>query len=244
MAEEPKDIALQWMKENQDRDVSGAEAASSATTLKGDYKGKSLRGKLQESYKMADLQTKAAFETIFKYPRGDKVMAYSDRKIQKESFSQQSKPIDITKDYGGKYDVMEGEYLVMMRKAIEDLAAGKITQEQYDEYYTSFMNEFPPEAIEVLKKDIANDGGKSSEIFGGKVNMNLKESELSTKPNNPKLYDFSKVKPEMFDVHEGDRIKALIDGLKRGESDKQLMEYLINEFDPYVIEMIKNELKK
>ena len=106
------------------------------------------------------------------------------------------------------------------------------------------MNEFPPEAIEVLKKDIANDGGKSSEIFGGKVNMNLKESELSTKPNNPKLYDFSKVKPEMFDVHEGDRIKALIDGLKRGESDKQLMEYLINEFDPYVIEMIKNELKK
>ena len=48
----------------------------------------------------------------------------------------------------------------------------------------------------------------------------------------------------MFDVHEGDRIKALIDGLKRGESDKQLMEYLINEFDPYVIEMIKNELKK
>ena len=68
MAEEPKDIALQWMKENQDRDVSGAEAASSATTLKGDYKGKSLRGKLQESYKMADLQTKAAFETIFKYP--------------------------------------------------------------------------------------------------------------------------------------------------------------------------------
>ena len=74
--------------------------------------------------------------------------------------------------------------------------------------------------------------------------MNLKESELSTKPNNPKLYDFSKVKPEMFDVHEGDRIKALIDGLKRGESDKQLMEYLINEFDPYVIEMIKNELKK
>ena len=217
---EPKDIALQWMKENQDRDVSGAEAAQPPKKT-----------------------ISSVAKDIFKFPRGDKVMAYSDRKIQKESFSQ-PKPIDITKDYGGKYDVMEGEYLVMMRKAIEDLAAGKITQEDYDQVYNSFMNEFPPEAIEVLKKDIANDGGKSSEIFGGKVNMNLKESELSTKPNNPKLYDFSKVKPEMFDVHEGDRIKALIDGLKRGESDKQLMEYLINEFDPYVIQMIKNELKK
>ena len=131
---EPKDMALQWMKENQDRDVSGAEAAQPP-----------------------EKTISSVAKDIFKYPRGDKVMAYSDRKIQKESFSQ-PKPIDITKDYGGKYDVMEGEYLVMMRKAIEDLAAGKITQEQYDEYYTSFMNEFPPEAIEVLKKDIANDG--------------------------------------------------------------------------------------
>ena len=65
------------------------------------------------------------------------------------------------KDYGGKYDdIMEGEYLVMMRQSIEELAAGKITKKQYDEVVKSFLNEFPKSAINLLKKDIAADAAK------------------------------------------------------------------------------------
>ena len=219
---QPYKEGSQWMKENQDRDVSGAEAAN---------------------------PPKKTISSVFKdlqYPRGEKVMAHSDRKIQDESFLQEHKK-DLEHAYGGKYDVMEGDRLITMRTALEDLASGKIDQIKFEEIKEGFLLEFPDEAIDVLKKDIKEDGftKQSSKVFGGKVNMNLKESELSTKPNNPKLYDFSKVTPEMFDVHEGDRIKALIfDGLKKGESDKELMKYLVDEFDPYVIQMIKNELKK
>ena len=60
--------------------------------------------------------------------------------------------------YGGKYsDIMEGEYLVSMRKAIENLAAGKITKKKYLEVKKSFLNEFPESAIKLLKQDIAAD---------------------------------------------------------------------------------------
>ena len=62
------------------------------------------------------------------------------------------------KDYGGKYDdIMEGEYLVMMRRAIEDLDAGKITKKEYDEAVKSFLNEFPKSAIKLLQADIDSD---------------------------------------------------------------------------------------
>jgi hypothetical protein len=61
-------------------------------------------------------------------------------------------------DYGGKYDdVMEGGHLIVMRGAIEDLAAGKITKKQYNEIKEGFLNEFPESAINLLKKDIAQD---------------------------------------------------------------------------------------
>ena len=60
--------------------------------------------------------------------------------------------------YDGRYDnVMEGEYLISMRKAIENLAAGKITKKQYEEVKKDFLNEFPASAINILKKDIARD---------------------------------------------------------------------------------------
>jgi len=62
------------------------------------------------------------------------------------------------KAYDGKYDdVMEGEHLIAMRKAIEDLAAGKINKKQYNEIKKGFLNEFPESAINLLKKDIAQD---------------------------------------------------------------------------------------
>ena len=65
------------------------------------------------------------------------------------------------KAYGGKYDeIMEGEHLIKMRKAIEDLAAGKITQKVYNEIKTGFLNEFPESAIKLLKKDIDQDKKK------------------------------------------------------------------------------------
>ena len=127
-------------------------------------------------------------------------------------------------NYGDQYsDVMEGEQLVNMRKVLE----GKITGEKAEEVRTNFLEEFSSEALEQLKKEIGND-----------------KSELSTEPNNPELYDFSKVKPKMFNVHEGDRIEALVNGLKKGESDNQLMKYLSDEFEPSVIEKIKKELKR
>ena len=63
--------------------------------------------------------------------------------------------------YGGKYDdIMEGEHLMTMREAIEDLAAGKITKKEYNEVYKGFLNEFPASAIALLKKDIAQDAKK------------------------------------------------------------------------------------
>ena len=62
------------------------------------------------------------------------------------------------KAYSGKYDdIMEGEHLITMRKAIENLAAGKITQKVYNEIKKDFLNEFPESAIKLLKKDIAQD---------------------------------------------------------------------------------------
>ena len=62
------------------------------------------------------------------------------------------------KAYDGKYDdIMEGEHLIAMRGAIEDLAAGKITKKIYNEIKEGFLNEFPESAINLLKKDIAQD---------------------------------------------------------------------------------------
>ena len=62
------------------------------------------------------------------------------------------------KAYSGKYDdIMEGEHLIVMRKAIEDLAAGKIDKKRYNTIKEGFLNEFPESAINLLKKDIAQD---------------------------------------------------------------------------------------
>lgn len=130
---EPKDMALQWMKETQDRDVSGYEAAN---------------------------PPKKTISSVFKdmqYARGDKVMAHSDRKIQDESFIQEHKK-DLEHAYGGKYDVMEGDRLITMRIALEDLASGKIDAIKFEELKEDFLLEFPEEAIEILKKDIKEDG--------------------------------------------------------------------------------------
>ena len=45
--------------------------------------------------------------------------------------------------YDGAYDnIMEGEYLGMMRKAMEDLAEGKITKAEYNEVKKDFYEEF------------------------------------------------------------------------------------------------------
>ena len=131
---EPKDMALQWMKENQDRDVSGMEAANPPKKT-----------------------ISSVFKDIVKYPRGDKVMAYSDRKIQDESFIEESKK-DLEHAYGGKYDVMEGDRLITMRLALEDLASGKIDAIKFEEIKEDFLLEFPEEAIKVLMKDIKEDG--------------------------------------------------------------------------------------
>ena len=63
-----------------------------------------------------------------------------------------------TGPYDGRYDnIMEGEYLVAMREAIEKLAAGTMTKKQYEEVKKGFLNEFPASAINILKKDIARD---------------------------------------------------------------------------------------
>ena len=63
--------------------------------------------------------------------------------------------------YNGRYDdIMEGEYLISMRKAIEDLADGKITKKKYNEVKEGFLNEFPKSAIKRLKLDISLDAIK------------------------------------------------------------------------------------
>ena len=63
--------------------------------------------------------------------------------------------------YGGKYsNIMEGEFLIMMREAIEKLAAKKITKKQYDETVKEFTNEFPASAIKLLQADIDADKAK------------------------------------------------------------------------------------
>ena len=72
-----------------------------------------------------------------------------------------AKGLKEKKAYGGKYDdIMEGEHLIAMRKAIEDLDAGKITKKRYNEIYKGFLNEFPASAIKILKRDIAIDANK------------------------------------------------------------------------------------
>ena len=128
------DEAVQWMKQTQDRDVSGMEAANPPKKT-----------------------ISSVFKDVVKYPRGDKVMAHSDRKIQDESFIQEHKK-DLEQAYGGKYDVMEGDRLITMRLAIEDLMSGKIDQIKFEEIKEDFLLEFPEEAIEILKKDIKEDG--------------------------------------------------------------------------------------
>ena len=63
-----------------------------------------------------------------------------------------------TGPYDGRYDnVMEGEHLIAMRQAIEQLATGKISKKQYEEVKEGFLMEFPASAINILKKDIARD---------------------------------------------------------------------------------------
>ena len=63
-----------------------------------------------------------------------------------------------TGPYDGRYDnVMEGEHLIAMRQAIEQLATGKISKKQYEEVKKGFLFEFPASAINILKKDIARD---------------------------------------------------------------------------------------
>ena len=63
-----------------------------------------------------------------------------------------------TGPYDGRYDnVMEGEHLIAMREAIEELAAGTMTKKQYEEVKKGFLMEFPASAINILKKDIARD---------------------------------------------------------------------------------------
>ena len=63
-----------------------------------------------------------------------------------------------TGPYDGRYDnVMEGEHLIAMREAIEELAAGTMTKKQYDEVVKGFLMEFPKSAIKLLEKDIALD---------------------------------------------------------------------------------------
>ena len=77
--------------------------------------------------------------------------------------------------YDGRYDnIMEGEYLVAMRSAIEKLAAGTITKKQYDEVKKDFLNEFPESAIKLLKKDIARDKEKKDGM-----NESAKKDSLS-----------------------------------------------------------------
>jgi hypothetical protein len=66
------------------------------------------------------------------------------------------------KDYGGKYDdIMEGEHLIVMRKAIEDLRAKKISKKKYKEIEKGFLNEFPKSAIKRLELDISMDAIKA-----------------------------------------------------------------------------------
>ena len=66
------------------------------------------------------------------------------------------------KDYGGKYDdIMEGDHLIVMRGAIEDLRAKKITKKQYNEIKKGFLNEFPKSAIKRLELDISMDAIKA-----------------------------------------------------------------------------------
>ena len=63
--------------------------------------------------------------------------------------------------YDGRYDnIMEGEYLIWMREAIEKYEAGKITKKEYEKVVEGFQNEFPKSAIKLLKKDIARDATK------------------------------------------------------------------------------------
>ena len=63
--------------------------------------------------------------------------------------------------YDGKYDnIMEGEYLIWMREAIEKYEAGKITKKEYEKVVEGFQNEFPKSAIKLLKKDIERDKKK------------------------------------------------------------------------------------
>ena len=63
------------------------------------------------------------------------------------------------------------------------------------------------------------------------------ESELGYKTNEEKI-------KEMTNVHEGDRIQGVIDGLKSGKSDTELLTYLEGEFDGKpTLEKIKKEVK-
>ena len=54
--------------------------------------------------------------------------------------------------YDGRYDnIMEGEYLIWMREAIEKYEAGKITKKEYDKVVDAFTKEFPKSAIKLLR---------------------------------------------------------------------------------------------
>ena len=62
--------------------------------------------------------------------------------------------VDIENDYGGIYkNVMEAEWLILMRDVLEGKIKDKTAIKQIRE---GFKNEFPPSAIDSLRKDIAS----------------------------------------------------------------------------------------
>ena len=64
------------------------------------------------------------------------------------------KGVDIKKEYGGRYDIMDGVWLVLMRRVIE----GEIEDEETIEFIKEgFAGEFPESAIETLRKDAEED---------------------------------------------------------------------------------------
>jgi len=134
-------------------------------------------------------------------------------------------------DYGGKYDgVMEGEHLIYMRKAIEDLAAGKITQKVYNEIKESFLNEFPESAINILKKEVAI--AQQGLRKGGRIGLDEggmpweKRSSFKKKKNKKGKRKFDPKKKRWILDEEGsyedftDSLSAAQEGLERLEEQK------------------------
>lgn len=62
--------------------------------------------------------------------------------------------IDKKKEYGGRYDVLEGRLLILMRRVLEGKIKDNATIMQIED---AFDGEFPASAIDVLKSDIEAD---------------------------------------------------------------------------------------